>query len=69
MACEICGRNNCTTSFHSLDEQHSFNEVADKVKDAFRDYIERKVNRIYFQDIDGEDYIKVSDVIDIIHSY
>lgn len=26
MACEICGRNACTRSFHSLDEQDEFDD-------------------------------------------
>ncbi len=33
MSCEICGRGNCTSSFHSLEEQDAFDEIAGKVKE------------------------------------
>ena len=46
MGCEICGRNNCCKSFHSLDEQKSFDDVADIVKDRCREIIKRKVERV-----------------------
>ena len=43
MGCEICGRNNCCKSFHSLEEQKSFDDVADIVKDKCRSIIRRKL--------------------------
>ena len=46
MGCEICGRNNCCKSFHSLEEQKSFDDVADIVKDRCREIIRRKVERV-----------------------
>jgi len=33
MGCEICGKKYCTRSFHSLEAQEEFDEVADKVKE------------------------------------
>lgn len=31
MSCRICGRNSCTESFHSLEEQDKYEEVDDKL--------------------------------------
>ena len=74
MACEICGRNSCTASFHSIEEQQNFDEVADKIKDRMRDTLVYKVNRLkaisnYGDNDDNEDYVKLSDVISIIEDY
>ena len=33
MGCEICGRGNCCRSFHSLEEQSQFDDIADGIKD------------------------------------
>ena len=46
MGCEICGRNNCCKSFHSLEEQQNFDNVADTIKDRCREMIKRKVERV-----------------------
>jgi F0F1-type ATP synthase gamma subunit len=46
MGCEICGRNNCCKSFHSLEDQKSFDDVAEIVKDRCREIIRRKVERV-----------------------
>lgn len=74
MNCEICGRNSCTASFHSIEEQQNFDEVADKIKDRMRDALVYKVNRLkaisnYGDNDDNEDYVKLSDVISIIEDY
>lgn len=31
MPCEICGRNSCIKSFHSIEEQEIFDNIKDKV--------------------------------------
>lgn len=49
MACEICGRNSCTRSFHSLEEQEAFDNIADAVKERCRRIIHAEVRLI-----DGE---------------
>jgi len=36
MACEICGRNNCTRSFHSIEDQSDFDEKVDVVKESIK---------------------------------
>ena len=46
MGCEICGRNNCCKSFHSLEEQQNFDNVADTIKGRCREIIKRKVERV-----------------------
>lgn len=75
MGCEICGRGACTRSFHSLEEQNEFDQVnkTDEIKDRLRSIIERQVNRLktisnYDDNSDDEDYVKLSEVIDIIQS-
>jgi hypothetical protein len=74
MGCEICGRGNCTRSFHSLEEQEEFDTVNDKTKDRMRDFLVNKINRLktisnYEDNNDNEDYVKLSDVIGIIENY
>ena len=32
MACKICGRNSCTESFHSIEEQEKFEEEQERNK-------------------------------------
>ena len=34
MACDICGRGNCTASFHSLEEQERYEKVIDAFEKA-----------------------------------
>ena len=67
MGCEICGRNNCCKSFHSFEEQKSFDDVADIVKDKCRSIIRRKVEKVD-SFYDGEDnlVVKIDDVIQAI---
>lgn len=75
MGCEICGRSACTRSFHSLEAQEEFDRVnkTDEIKDRLKSIIERQVNRLktisnYGDDSDNEDYVKLSEVIDIVQS-
>ena len=70
MACEICGRNNCTKSFHALDEQNNFDEIADQIKDNMKAQLIRQINKL--EDCGTHDtkvLVDVSEVIDIINSY
>jgi len=70
MACEICGRNSCTRSFHSLDDQKDFDLVADDVKDKMKEVLKRQIERL--KDKGGEfdeHLVSFSEVIDIIDSY
>jgi hypothetical protein len=70
MGCEMCGRGNCTRSFHSLEEQQEFEKVnkTDEIKERLRNNIERQVNRLKGDYIEDNYYVKLSDVIDIITS-
>ena len=34
MACDICGRGNCTESFHSLEEQERYEKVIEAFEKA-----------------------------------
>ena len=72
MSCEICGRGNCVASFHSIEEQQSFDEIADNVKDRSKSRIYDAVNRLtdgeWITDEDGnEKYVVVlDDVLKVI---
>jgi hypothetical protein len=68
MGCEICGRGACTRSFHSLQEQKDFDNVADGIKERLKTIIESKVNRLKGDYIEDDYYVKLSEVIDIIQS-
>lgn len=72
MGCEICGRNNCCKSFHSLEEQQNFDNVADTIKDRCREIIKRKVERVnsFYDNHDNvvvilEEVIQVIDDVDL----
>lgn len=65
MACEICGRNSCTRSFHSLEEQGEFDNKIDVVKEALKNkllsglrglkdyYDEDDIHCVSFSDVEG----------------
>jgi len=59
MACELCGRNNCTRSFHSLEEQSDFDKAADSVKDRLKAILKRKIERLKSYSLNEEDGIVV----------
>lgn len=65
------GENYWDWSFSQLDEieeQEEFHRVHDEVKERLKDTIERRVNRLKGEDIEGDYYIKLSEVIDVIQS-
>lgn len=70
MACEICGRNSCTRSFHALDEQNNFDDVADNVKERMKSTLKRQIERLtdYGHD-ENRNLIDLSEVINLIDSY
>lgn len=61
MSCEICGKGSCTSSFHSIEDQESFDNVADKVKDRLKEQISSKLNRLNYAYIDGTVWIKLDE--------
>ena len=72
MSCEICGRGACSKSFHSLEEQGDFDKIADEVKERMRTLLIRRIKNLASYSIegdDGNDYIRLSDVIDEIDNY
>ena len=69
MSCEICGKSSCTKSFHSLDEQNNFDEIADEVKARAQQLIEYRLDRLEYTEIEGEVYIKLSDAIEVVHRF
>jgi len=70
MACEICGRTSCTRSFHSLEEQERFDTIADPVKERMRRSLIYDISRLETTaDDDNDEYVLLSDVIEIIENY
>ena len=69
MSCEICGRGNCTRIFHSLEEQASFDDVADSFKERMRNVLCKRIERIKGEYITDDYYVRLTDVIDIIEDY
>jgi hypothetical protein len=69
MSCEICGRNSCTASFHSIEEQQNFDEVAEKIKDRAKAYITSKVDRLNGHYHGDNYYIKLDAVLKAIDGY
>lgn len=69
MSCEICGRNNCVKSFHSLEEQEKFDNIADRIKERFKQYISNRLNRLDGMEIDRKFYIKLDDALEEIDDY
>ena len=70
MTCEICGRGACCKSFHSLEEQTAFDEVADNVKERLINTILSDVSGVescWGEDLDPEEvYVKLDDVEKVI---
>jgi hypothetical protein len=69
MGCEICGRNSCTKSFHSLEEQEAFDNLADDIKQRAIDYISHRVKRLDGHYHGDNFYIKLDDAINTIENY
>jgi len=70
MSCEICGRSTCTRSFHSLEAQREFDDIAEKVKDRMKYILLRKINKLVFIRTEKEEiYVKLDDVEQIIDNY
>jgi len=57
MSCLICGRSSCVPSFHSLEEQEAFDNVAEKIKSRILEKLERE--KTYLCNNDGKDVIAV----------
>lgn len=70
MSCEICGRNSCTRSFHSLDEQSDFDKNADAVKDRMKEVLKREIGKLKDRGTDENFYlVDLEEVIEVIDSY
>lgn len=70
MACEICGKNSCTRSFHTIEVQNEFDEIADNVKDRMRNMIKARIERLNDMAPDSDLYlVRLDEVIAIIEAY
>ena len=70
MGCEICGRSSCTKSFHSLDEQDNFDNVADEIKERAKRIISNKVNHLTGNYDENDVYwVRLDEVISAIEDY
>lgn len=69
MSCEICGKNNCTKSFHSIEEQDNYDNAVDGIKDRILDRVISKVNEIIGRrDEDDEYVVSIEKVFEAIES-
>ena len=69
MSCEICGRNSCAKSFHSIEEQNSFDDQADSIKERAKKYISHRVNLLDGHYHGDNYYVKLIDIIEVIENY
>lgn len=69
MACEICGRNSCTRSFHSLEEQTQHDESAENVKKHVRNELLSRLNKLkdYWDEEQNISTVSFSDVEEMIN--
>lgn len=71
MSCEICGRSNCTRSFHSLEAQADFDDVADGIKERMRHVLLYRLERLktIVNPENDADYINLAEAIKVIEDY
>lgn len=69
MACEICGRNSCTRSFHSIEEQDNFDEIANQIKDRMKSSLKYRIERLDDYGDETRILVDLDEVLSIIDSY
>jgi len=69
MSCEICGRNSCTKSFHSVEAQQDFDGLADSIKDRAKEIIAYRIDRLQGHYHGDNYYIKLDDIMRTINDY
>jgi len=69
MSCEICGKSNCTKSFHSIEEQTTFDDIADSVKDKMKECLIHRIERLDGHYHGDNFYLKLENVIKTIEDY
>jgi hypothetical protein len=69
MSCEICNRSSCCTSFHSLEEQDKYEEISENMKERMKNIISNKINKIELINNEGEYYVKLDEVLEIVENY
>ena len=66
MSCEICGGSNCSRLFHSIEEKEEFDRIAEPLKDRLRNDMKWKLDRTDTIEVEGEEYVRLSEVKIII---
>lgn len=69
MSCKICGRGNCVSSFHSIEEQEQVEEQSEKFESRMKDVLTNQANRLDGEYLDDIFYVKLDDVKDMIDNY
>ncbi len=69
MGCEICGRGACMKSFHAVDEQQSFDDMADDVKDRAKEQISHNINRLEVEWVGDNAYVLLDDALSAVDDY
>jgi len=71
MSCEICGRNSCTRSFHSIREQEEFDKSEEDLKEEFEqlrtenERLRNEVDKIKFEVWQAYEYYKREGLLNI----
>jgi hypothetical protein len=67
MSCKICGRNNCTQSFHTCEEQTEFDISEEKTISRIKNQLIKQIQRLKdCVEQDNKQYINYEDVEKII---
>lgn len=67
MSCKICGRNNCTTTFHTCEEQTAFDISEEITISRVKNQLIKGIQRLKdCVEQDGKQYINYDDVEKII---
>lgn len=70
MPCSICGKNSCTLSFHSLEEQIKHEVDGEKYIERMKKVLNRQIQRL--PDVcENESFcgVNLDDVLSLIDSY
>ena len=59
----------CTRALHPLEEQNEFDSIADEVKHRMKSVIKRQIDKLRAVEVDGEYFVLLSSVTDIVDSY
>ena len=69
MSCEICGRSSCCRTFHSLEEQENFDNIADNVKERTKKVIFGMISNLNGHYHGNNYYVNLDEIKKCIDKY